>query len=93
VLCAPETAIREAAQRMSAAPASSVVVERGDGTVGILTDRDLACEVFAEGLPGQTPLAEVMTDQPVCVEEGSSLDEVIGQVPERQPPGIPRRLR
>jgi CBS domain-containing protein len=61
VLCAPETAIREAAQRMSAAPASSVVVERGDGTVGILTDRDLRSRVVAAGLPLDAPVSSVMS--------------------------------
>lgn len=61
VLCSPDTAIRDAAQLMSAAPASSAVVDCGDGTVGILTDRDLRTRVIAAGLPLDAPVSNVMS--------------------------------
>jgi CBS domain-containing protein len=61
VICAPETSIREAAERMAEAPATSVVVELGGGTLGILTDRDLRTRVVAAGLSEDTPLSAAMS--------------------------------
>jgi CBS domain-containing protein len=61
VICAPETSIREAAERMAAAPATSVVVELGDGTLGILTDRDLRTRVIAAGLSTDAPVSAAMS--------------------------------
>ena len=61
VICAPDTSIREAAERMAAAPATSVIVELGGGTLGILTDRDLRTRVIAGGLSGDTPVSAAMS--------------------------------
>lgn len=61
LICAPETAIREVAQRMTSASATSVVIRIGDGTLGILTDRDLRSRVVAAGLTGDTPVSEAMS--------------------------------
>ena len=61
VICVPETPIRQAAQRMAAAPATSVVVELGGGALGILTDRDLRTRVVAEGLSTDAPVAAAMS--------------------------------
>lgn len=61
VICAPETPIREAAQLMAAAPSTSVVVDLGNGSLGILTDRDLRSRVVADGLPGEAPVSAAMS--------------------------------
>jgi CBS domain-containing protein len=61
VVCRPDTSIREAALRMTAAPASAVVIELGDGELGILTDRDLRTRVVAAGLPADAPVSEAMS--------------------------------
>ena len=61
VICTPETSIREAAERMAAAPATSVIVELGDGALGILTDRDLRTRVVAAGLSGDAPVSAAMS--------------------------------
>ena len=61
VVCSPDTSIRDAAERMTGAHATSVVVDRGDGSLGIVTDRDLRTRVVANGLPGETPVAAVMS--------------------------------
>ncbi len=61
VVCDPDTPIREAAQLMTAAPATSVVVDLGDGSLGILTDRDLRSRVVAAGLPGDAPVSAAMS--------------------------------
>jgi CBS domain-containing protein len=61
VLCAPATPIREAARMMTEAAQTSVVIDLGDGSLGILTDRDLRTRVVAAGLPGEAPVSEAMT--------------------------------
>jgi CBS domain-containing protein len=61
VVCTPETSIREAAQRMTAAPSTSVVVELGNGSLGILTDHDLRTRVVAAGLGGDSPVSSAMS--------------------------------
>jgi CBS domain-containing protein len=61
VVCRPDVAIREAAELMTAAHATSVVVDVGDGSLGIVTDRDLRTRVVASGLAGETPVSAVMS--------------------------------
>ncbi len=61
VICSPDTAIRDAAQLMGDAPSTSVVVELGNGSLGILTDRDLRTRVVAGGLPGDAPVSAAMS--------------------------------
>ncbi len=61
VVCAPDTPIREAAASMTAAGATSAVVDLGDGSLGMLTDRDLRTRVLARGLDGDTPVSAVMS--------------------------------
>ena len=61
VICSPETPIREAARQMSEAAATSVVVDLGDGTLGIMTDRDLRSRVVAAGVDAGAPVSAVMS--------------------------------
>jgi CBS domain-containing protein len=61
VVCAPDTTIREAARRMTAATATAVVVDLGHGGHGILTDRDLRTRVVADGLSGDAPVSAAMS--------------------------------
>jgi CBS domain-containing protein len=69
VVCAPDATIREAAQRMTAAGVTCVVVDAGD-ELGILTDRDLRSRVVAAGLSADDPVAAVMTKPAVTVAAG-----------------------
>ena len=61
VICSPETPIREAARLMSEAAATSVVVDLGDGTLGIMTDRDLRSRVVAAGVDTGAPVSTAMS--------------------------------
>ncbi len=61
VVCTPETSIRAAAELMTAAPATSAIVDLGDGRIGILTDRDLRTRVLAGGLSGDAPVSAAMS--------------------------------
>jgi CBS domain-containing protein len=60
LVCSPETSIREAATRMAAAPATSIVVDLGD-SLGIVTDRDLRSRVIAAGVSYDAPVSAVMS--------------------------------
>ncbi|MBW6507661.1 MAG: CBS domain-containing protein [Rhodobacteraceae bacterium] len=65
--CAPETTVAEAAQMMRDAHISSLGVTGGERLLGILTVRDLANKVLAEGRSPQTPVAKVMTANPISL--------------------------
>ncbi|MFC4942473.1 putative nucleotidyltransferase substrate binding domain-containing protein [Pseudonocardia sp. GCM10023141] len=56
----PDTTIREAAQRMTACGATSVIVRLPAGRLGILTDRDLRA-VIAGGTDTASPVSAAMT--------------------------------
>ena len=61
LICRPDTTVRDAAQMMSARSKTSIVVELGDGGLGIMTDSDLRQRVVAQGLGGDTPVSTVMS--------------------------------
>ena len=72
------TPARMAARAMEDKRVGSVVVSDETGRmVGLVTDRDLSCLVVAFGLPGETPLKDVMTADVESVDEGASLQEVV----------------
>jgi CBS domain-containing protein len=61
VICPPETTLREAARRMDSHEVSSVLVELGDGQLGIVTDRDLRSRVVAGRLSPDDLVSAAMT--------------------------------
>jgi CBS domain-containing protein len=61
VVCPPDTPIQLAAQLMGEARQSAAVIDLGDGSHGIVTDRDLRDRVVATGAGGNTPVSAVMT--------------------------------
>jgi CBS domain-containing protein len=61
IVCDPDTTIREAARMMTALGATSVVIRARDGSLGILTDRDLRSRVIAAGLSGVEPVTAAMS--------------------------------
>ena len=67
VTTTPGDTVEEAARRMRDAGVSSVGVVEGERLVGILTTRDMTGRVLAAGLPGTTPVGEVMTRDPVSL--------------------------
>jgi CBS domain-containing protein len=77
VVCTPDTPIREAAQVMARAGTSSVVVDPGDGSLGILTDRDLRARVVAGGLDPELPVSRAMTAPAYTVAADRTGSEVL----------------
>ena len=68
VTVAPDRDIRAAAELMTSARVSSLLVVDGGAVTGILTDRDLRSRVLAAGVDPARPVWEVMTADPVTVD-------------------------
>jgi CBS domain-containing protein len=60
-VCGPQASIREVAQTMTTEQATCAVVDLGDGSLGIMTDRDLRTRVIARGLAGDAPVSAAMS--------------------------------
>jgi CBS domain-containing protein len=73
-----------AARRMKEAAVGSMIVMDGDRIHGIVTDRDIAIRVVAEGSdPAQTRVQEITSDNPVTLEPESSVDDAIRVMSDR----------
>jgi len=67
VTIAPEASVTEAAILMRDNHISSLAVTVDGALRGIVTTRDLTARVLAEGLPGNTPVGQVMTADPLVL--------------------------
>ena len=76
VVCTPGTPVREAAQRLTDAGATALVVDLGE-SVGIVTDSDLRSRVVAGGMSGDAPVSAVMTAPAFTVPSERSGNEVL----------------
>lgn len=63
----PKTTAQEAALLLRQHRISCVPVVEGEKLVGIVTTRDLSARVLAEGRAADTPLADVMTPEPMTL--------------------------
>ncbi|MGB0694267.1 MAG: putative nucleotidyltransferase substrate binding domain-containing protein [Rhodospirillaceae bacterium] len=68
VTITPEATVREAAQKMRDDRASCLLITKEGALAGIFTDRDLRNRVVAEGLPYDTPLANLMSGSPIRID-------------------------
>ena len=77
VLDVTDTAI-SAAKAMADDDIGDVLVVEGDRLYGIITDRDIALRIVAEGRdPNATPLREVCSTSVVTLEPGASIDDAV----------------
>jgi CBS domain-containing protein len=66
VVLAPDTVLREAAQKMRELDSGVMPVGDNDRLVGMLTDRDITVRATADGKdPNSTPVRDVMTSDVV----------------------------
>jgi len=93
VCCLPHESVVKAAQLMKGRDIGSVPVIEDEHTkkvVGIVTDRDLALEVVAEGRnPTTTKVEDVMTHNVVTCRAEDNLQEVLDVMAEYQLRRIP----
>ena len=77
VTIAPDASVSEAARLMRDKRISSLAVTVDGALRGIITTRDLAVRVLAEGLPGDTPVARVMTENPLALTPDSLGSDIL----------------
>jgi CBS domain-containing protein len=74
-----QASVHEAACVMTSANCGSVLVmEPPDRLLGIVTERDLMTRVLARGLDAaRTPLADVMTANPICIHPETRVSDAV----------------
>jgi signal-transduction protein with cAMP-binding, CBS, and nucleotidyltransferase domain len=79
VTASPDAKVTEVAELMSDTNVGCVVITGDDQCpAGIVTDRDIVVRVVPVGRdPKKTPISEVMTGNPVVVEDGTGLFEAM----------------
>lgn len=80
----PGTTAQEAAQIMKSEDVGSLPVVEGGRLVGIVTDRDLAIRVLAEGAASDTPVSELASRDVVTIDPQQSLEEAARLMAEHQ---------
>ncbi len=72
-----DTTVRQAAEIMREADIGDVVVMAGDEIRGIVTDRDLVVRAIADGHDSDTPVAEVLTANPVTLAPEDAIESAM----------------
>ncbi len=84
-LVSPDDNVRHVAQMMREADTGLLPVAEGDRLIGMLTDRDVAVRLVAEGRdPSQTKVRDVMTADVRYVFEDEELEHVAENMAEQQ---------
>ncbi|NUR77185.1 MAG: CBS domain-containing protein [Thermoleophilia bacterium] len=87
----PDASAAEAAKLMRDEDAGVVPITEGDGRLaGLVTDRDIALRVVAEGKdPGSTKVKEIASQNLVTVDPQQDLDEVLRLMAKHQVRRLP----
>lgn len=87
---ATSSSIVEAARLMKSEDVGSIPVTEGDRLVGIVTDRDIALRVVAEGKDVQTvTVGEIASKELVTVDPQQDLDEALRLMAQHQVRRLP----
>ncbi|UWQ13636.1 CBS domain-containing protein [Aliiroseovarius sp. M344] len=89
ITCAPDTTVRDAAILMRDHRVSSLCMTEGDTLVGILTTRDMSGKVLAAALSVDTPVAEVMTPNPITLAPSAIGSDVLHVMMEKRIGHVP----
>ena len=85
----PDTTAREAAQTLKTENIGSLPIVEDGRLVGVITDRDLALRVIAEGRDANTPVGEIASKDLVTIDPQQSLEEAVRLMAERQVRRLP----
>ena len=85
----PGTTVQDAARAMKSEDVGSLPIVEGDRLVGVVTDRDLAIRVLAEGKSGDTTVGEIASKDVVTVDPQQSLEEAARLMAEHQVRRLP----
>ena len=86
---APDTHAHEAARLMASEDVGSLPIVEDDRLVGMITDRDLAVRVLAEGRDGHTPVGEIASRELVTIGPDGSLDQAARLMAQHQVRRLP----
>ena len=89
--CSGETTLNEVANLMVEADCGEIPVVDGENRlIGVITDRDIVCRAVAKGKnPSAVTASECMSEPVVCVNEDTSLDDVMAVMEENQIRRVP----
>ncbi len=72
----PDTSVYEALKVMAEKNVGALVVLKGNDLVGIFSERDYARKMILKGKHSKdTAVREVMTENPICITPGKSIEE------------------
>lgn len=78
VTAQPEDTVQEIAELLSQQNVGCVIIEENEQPVGIITDRDIVVSVVENGKDAGVVIAkQIMTDDPVTVNRGTDLFDVV----------------
>jgi CBS domain-containing protein len=80
----PQQPIQEAARFMLSEDAGAMPVCDGERLVGMVTDRDIAVRVVAEGLGPDTPVSQVMTGDTLFCWDDDDVEDVAAKMSDAQ---------
>jgi CBS domain-containing protein len=80
----PDTTAAEAAQIMKSEDIGSLPIVEDDNLIGVVTDRDLAIRIVAEGRGADTPVGEIASKDVVTVDPQQSIEEAARLMAEHQ---------
>lgn len=92
----PDQSIQEVALAMAKLDAGSMPVGEKDRLVGMITDRDIVLRAVAEGLPPNTPVRDVMTQEVKYCFDDEEIEDIcqnMGDVQIRRLPVVNRGKR
>jgi CBS domain-containing protein len=84
VTATPRSTIAEVARTMAQIETGAVPVTDDGKVVGLITDRDIVLRVVAEGMPLDTPVADVMTTEVETCHEQDSVADATGKMGGKQ---------
>ncbi len=85
----PGTPAREAARTMKAEDVGALPIVEDGRLVGVVTDRDLAIRLLAEGKDADTPVGQIASKDVVTVDPQQTLEEAARLMAEHQIRRIP----
>lgn len=85
----PGTSAAEAARTMKSEDVGSLPIVEGERLVGVVTDRDLAIRILAEGKGAETTVGEIASKDVVTIDPQQSLEEAARLMAQHQVRRLP----
>lgn len=76
IVTTPDAHCCDAAKLMREHDVGALAVHRDDQLVGMVTDRDICCEVVARELPPETPVQKAMSDRVLYCRDSDDAQDI-----------------